>query len=201
MSNGVDYLYERNVIGEVNDMLVGAISAIVLTSLTYFVGYLLKPHYNKIVILAFVSLSLFIIYAISVEALLKPIINRKRYDDMLAGGSLDDFSRWFIRGNGGSSFPSGHTALSGVILFICCLPDIIKGCKLNKMLLYFIGLVYILLMAFARIQIGRHFLSDTIFSTIIMSLGILIILRSKVYKKLVSILIENKYYDSNNLLN
>ncbi|MEG2931207.1 MAG: hypothetical protein RR825_05420, partial [Ruthenibacterium sp.] len=43
--------------------------------------------------------------------LLKLIWNRTRFDDMLAAGSFADFTAWtHPLGNGGTSFPSGHTA-------------------------------------------------------------------------------------------
>lgn len=182
LKNGIDYLVEKNVMKEINIFLI-ALIGLILTLITYFIGYYNRRHYNKMVALTFITLALFITYLIGVELILKPLFSRTRFDDM--NGVYDSFTNWYIRGNGGSSFPSGHTALSAIILFICCLPDIFKNMKINKKVLYIISLLYIALMAFARIQIGRHFLSDVVFSIIYMHLGFLIIVKSKAYKKYV----------------
>ena len=62
------------------------------------------------------------------------------------------------------SFPSGHTHAAGLSYVLICLPDIFK--KLNKrkyrILFYIIPIVYTGFVAFYRIRVGAHFMSDVV---------------------------------------
>ena len=63
------------------------------------------------------------------------------------------------------SFPSGHTHAAGLSYVLICLPDLFK--RLNKrkyrILFYIISIFYTGFVAFYRIRVGAHFMSDVVF--------------------------------------
>lgn len=115
---------------------------------------------------------------------LKTLWQRTRFDDMMAAGNLDLFTPWYRPlGNGGSSFPSGHTANAAcifVLIFIC---DAFAATKKQRIASYVASWAYIGFTAIERIIIGRHFLSDTLAAAGLMALVVLVIRRTKWYKK------------------
>ena len=59
------------------------------------------------------------------------------------------------------SFPSGHTSVCALTMFGVVLFPFITGKELKRQVLYFyIGLAYTLFVAFTRILVGAHYLSD-----------------------------------------
>lgn len=88
---------------------------------------------------------------------------RTRFDDMLAVGSFDAYTPWYLPfGNGGSSFPSGHTANAAGIFVLLILCDLFPSWARQRKLVLTACWAWIIAMAAARILIGRHFLSDTL---------------------------------------
>lgn len=95
--------------------------------------------------------------------LLKVIWNRARFDEMLAAGSFDGFTPWYLPfGNGGSSFPSGHTAAACGVLLVLLAMDVFPSLAKHRTAVGVLCTLYIALMAVCRVMIGRHFLSDTV---------------------------------------
>lgn len=95
--------------------------------------------------------------------LLKVIWNRARFDEMLAAGSFDGFTPWYLPfGNGGSSFPSGHTAAACGVLLVLLAMDVFPSLAKHRTAVGVLCTLYIVLMAVCRVMIGRHFLSDTV---------------------------------------
>lgn len=80
--------------------------------------------------------------------------------------SLADFTPWYMpQGfNGYFSFPSGHTANATVILtttyYFGFIPEKYKKVK---PILYTLLAVWIVLVAFSRVAVGAHYLSDVLF--------------------------------------
>lgn len=115
---------------------------------------------------------------------LKMLWQRTRFDDMMAAGSFEAFTPWYhIMGNGGSSFPSGHTANAVSILLLIVLCDLfaVRGAK--RVAAYAVSWGYIGAMAFARILIGRHYLSDTLAAAGIMAILFFVMRRLPLYKR------------------
>ena len=113
-----------------------------------------------------------ILYCISTNTvvfILKNIWQRTRYADMAAAGSFELFTPWYQFGNGGSSFPSGHTAAACGILLLLLLPHLFTKFNYKGRMLLIISYFYIAISAYSRLVLGRHFLSDTFVSTIIAS--------------------------------
>ncbi len=114
---------------------------------------------------------------------LKTIWQRTRFDDMVAAGSFDAFTPWYMPfGNGGSSMPSGHTANAAGILILIVLCDLFPKWNKNRKAVYAICWGYIALMAAARIVIGRHFLSDTLAASGLMAILLFALRSSRPYK-------------------
>ena len=80
------------------------------------------------------------------------------------------------------SFPSGHTGNAACALLLGVLPVICQKLKGKENLLFFIGVIFTLTVAFSRIIVGAHFLTDV---TIGMSVTFLIevIFVYKLWKK------------------
>lgn len=101
----------------------------------------------------------------------KGIWQRTRFDDMAAVGDFSAFTRWTrLPGNGGSSFPSGHTASAGVLLVLVCACRLFESCRDDEAGFLFVGYGFAGAVAFGRLLIGRHYLSDTMAALVIDSL-------------------------------
>lgn len=121
--------------------------------------------------------------------LLKYIWQRTRFDDMMAAGSFADFTPWYTPfGNGGSSFPSGHTAKAVAILLLIVLCDVLAAKKWQRNLAYAVSWLYIAAMAYSRLVMGRHFLSDTLAGAGLIALLLFIMRRIPFYKKQLALL-------------
>lgn len=58
------------------------------------------------------------------------------------------------------SFPSGHSGNAACAMLLCVLPLITQQCKGKETVLFMIGVLFMLIVAFSRIIMGAHFLSD-----------------------------------------
>lgn len=90
--------------------------------------------------------------------LIKSIMDRSRFADIiLQEGS---FTKWFKKGVGGDSMPSGHVA-SFVALFSCIpLYNKLKKNTLKPWIEYLILMILAIIVALSRISNGSHFMSD-----------------------------------------
>lgn len=117
---------------------------------------------------------------------IKTFWQRTRFDDMMNSGmhALEHFTAWFSpMGNGGSSFPSGHTANAAGILLLILLCDLFPKIKKYDIGVKIFCWVYIASMAISRIIIGRHYLSDTLAASAIMGLLFLALFHNRIYQK------------------
>ncbi len=165
---------------------VAAIIIVIIFNLgMYAVGYFFANEelgFKKlltiglVIVLAFGLLHLF-------TNVFKIMANRPRYRFLAwenNGYSIDNFAPWYkwafgkklATSNSDSlkSFPSGHT---GSMAIVCLLPTAFLAfkrtseSKLAKYLGYCIPFVFVIVMGFARIVNGAHFLSDVSFATIL----------------------------------
>ncbi len=92
----------------------------------------------------------------------KIIWGRVRFRDLLAAGSYDAFTPWYhpngITGN--KSFPSGHTGSAGMSYLMMFMPYISKKYEKKTALCFILPLVYTSIVAFTRLVMGAHYLSD-----------------------------------------
>ncbi len=93
---------------------------------------------------------------------MKLLWGRVRYRDLLAAGSNDAFTSFLkINGyNGNRSFPSGHTASAATIYLAMFLPQLSKKCRQHRWLCFCVPFVYTSLVAYTRLVMGAHYLSD-----------------------------------------
>lgn len=105
---------------------------------------------------------------------------RVRFRDLLKAGSFDAFTPWYhLNGlTGNKSFPSGHTGGAAVSYTMLFLPYISKKWNDKKALSFIIPLVYSSTVAFTRLVMGAHYLSDVTaggfiaFTTVIVAIKI-----------------------------
>ncbi len=119
-------------------------------------------------------LSIFLIFASIVAVVssvisinvLKYIWGRPRYREMMADGdfALKAFTPWYkINGftlHGHHSFPSGHTCSAANLLVLCALGEVFSEQEKKTTMYAFFCAVYIFAMAYSRMVLGAHFLSD-----------------------------------------
>lgn len=130
--------------------------------------------------------SAFLVMQQVITYVLKLVWGRMRFDDMILSGKEELFTPWFQPfGPGGSSFPSGHTANAACILVLLFLCDLFPQWARHKKLILIICWSYIAIMAYSRILIGRHFLTDTLASCVIVGLLFSAFHNSKFYQKAV----------------
>lgn len=114
---------------------------------------------------------------------LKTLWQRTRFDDMLSLGSFENFTPWYRPfGFSGSSFPSGHTANAAGVFILIILCDIFPSWNKKRKWVYAGIWFYIVLMAFSRVLIGRHYFSDTLAASGIMAILFFVLRRTKWYK-------------------
>lgn len=108
---------------------------------------------------------------LAVIRFMKGIWQRTRFDDLLKAGDFSDFTTWLqVPGNGGNSFPSGHTASMGVILILVVACRLFEACRDDEAGFLFLGYGVTAATAFGRMLIGRHYLSDTLCAILVDSL-------------------------------
>lgn len=140
-------------------------------------------HRDKLRQIAILSIIIMFVQITVIEGM-KYLWGRVRFRDLLASGSYDAFTPWYqINGiNGNKSFPSGHTAGAGMSYLMMAFPYLSKKWERRKTLCFVISLVYTSVVAFTRLVMGAHYLSDVAMGGIV-SFTIVIIAFSLYEKK------------------
>lgn len=114
---------------------------------------------------------------------IKYLWGRVRFRDLLAVGNYDAFTPWFHPNgiNGNKSFPSGHTAGAGMSYLMMLLPFCTDRFKGKEKLCFLLPFAYTSLVAFSRLIMGAHYLSDVAVGGAISFTIVLIAL--KIYEK------------------
>ena len=141
-----------------------------------YLGYLVGKKANNpqlwilmVVGAFFIGLSLII-----GTTVVKNIFHRPRYRIAVADGCCDFYPWWErchdyksimnffeIGKEEFKSFPSGHTSVCALTMFGVILYPFVTGKELKHQVLYFyIGMAYTLFVAFTRMLVGAHYLSD-----------------------------------------
>jgi len=112
---------------------------------------------------------------------LKFVNKRVRFRAMNAQGDFDYFTPWYVingfpenfknlaqslgTNDAIRSFPSGHTTAAGITFSLIAVPYISKtfSDKTGKGIFYVISIAYTGLVAYGRMRMGAHYLSDVIF--------------------------------------
>lgn len=91
---------------------------------------------------------------------------RPRFREMVADGDIyfSAFTPWYKPNgftlHGHHSFPSGHTCAAATLLSLCALEEVFPEAENRKQTIAFIIGLYIFSMAYSRLVLGAHFLSD-----------------------------------------
>lgn len=112
---------------------------------------------------------------------MKYLWGRVRFRDLLAQESYDAFTPWYVLNgiNGNKSFPSGHTAGAGMSYLLMLFPFVFDKFKNKKQLCFWIPCIYTSIVAFTRLVMGAHYLSDVTvggavsFSIVLIAMAIL----------------------------
>ena len=100
---------------------------------------------------------------LSVVEIVKAFWGRVRFRDLLKAGSFDAFTQWYMPNgiNGNKSFPSGHTGGASMSYLIMMFPFINREKWLKRSWLCFlVPFVFTSTVAFTRLVVGAHYLSD-----------------------------------------
>ena len=145
--------------------VMGVVSAALFTPLTlYLVGRIDAEKKKKwLIFFGFASIVCILTNIILVN-LIKYIWGRPRFREMAAAGDFSIFTNWYkINGftlHGHHSFPSGHTASATVLFVFCALVEVFPERKEKEGTTAFIVGLYTFTMAYSRLVLGAHFLSD-----------------------------------------
>ncbi|MTK11828.1 MAG: phosphatase PAP2 family protein, partial [Clostridiaceae bacterium] len=134
---------------------------------------------------AIVGVLTFVFVLITINSI-KYVWGRERYRHMIAEGSFNRFSMWFIphgpaSGDDFMSFPSGHSANSAVMIWITLIPTFADSMKNKKNWLLLFAVVWMIMVTTSRVIIGAHFASDVTMGATI-SLIIFTVLKNKYIK-------------------
>lgn len=132
-------------------------------------AYLVKRKGNpdtlkKLKPLAYGGIVFGILYRVSIDPI-KDLVARTRFHEMIDPTICNDpnfylYTPWYMHGNGGSSFPSGHTASGAAAFLSLTLCDALDCCKNKERLFFVLSWSYTWLLGFTRMIMGKHFLTD-----------------------------------------
>jgi membrane-associated phospholipid phosphatase len=99
----------------------------------------------------------------------KIVWGRVRMRDLIADGSYEQFTAWYLPQGitGHKSFPSGHTAGAGISYLAMFLPMFSDKCKKHKALCFVVPFIYTSVVAYTRMVMGAHYLSDVTMGAIV----------------------------------
>lgn len=143
---------------------------------------------------AFVILSLagviVMFVQLGVTDIMKTLWGRVRFRDLIKQGSYDAFTPWYHPNgnNGNRSFPSGHTAGAAMSYLMMFFPFVSKTWEKRKGLCFFIPLIYTSVVAYTRLVMGAHYLSDVTVGGIIGFTCVIIAIK----------ILDKKYFSSCN---
>lgn len=131
-------------------------------------------------VLAIAGIAVMVVQLSCIEGM-KYLWGRVRFRDLLADGSYDAFTPWYVLNgiNGNKSFPSGHTAGAGMSYLLMLFPFVFDEFKDKKQLCFWLPCVYTSIVAFTRLVMGAHYLSDVTvggivsFSLVLLAMAIL----------------------------
>lgn len=167
------------------------LSGVILIAPCVLFGYFtIKKNDNPEVIYSLVVLSIVLFICFIIPPVLKSFCHRPRFRYLEAHGyelyhpwyrNFSDYKNYSKFGDNEAfqSFPSGHIGTSAtIIMSLCFFPKFKEFLKGKEGLLMIIGFVYTLFVAFSRVFVGAHFVTDVSFSglvcIILMTIGIII---------------------------
>jgi membrane-associated phospholipid phosphatase len=157
------------------------IAFVIMTLSSMFTYFLAGVDDKNVLLKAGLTILIAMLIQLAIVTVLKGLAERPRYRYLIVSSNATAFRDWWnwdpsnfmgmiLKGEDGlKSFPSGHTATSSV----CFLLPLLASTKPNKLfkgeeaVLFILGGLYTLIIAYARISAGAHFLSDVSFGALI----------------------------------
>lgn len=149
----------------------------------FMLSSLVKPKYLKSLAICSLIVVFTAILSQGLTQVIKPLFGRARYRLMNVTGDFSEFTRWYQLGIGKSvsptqiamgiekdgykSFPSGHTTAAAIVLTLMSLPYLFNFDKMRSRLISFVTILFTVIVAFSRLVMGAHYLTDVTFATII----------------------------------
>lgn len=156
------YYFGKYFFLEENRMLFSILWGVGFGVVALLTGSLIPREWmKKLRAAAWIGVIAMTIQLLCVEGL-KYLWGRVRFRDLLAAGNYDAFTSWFHPNgiNGNKSFPSGHTAGAGMSYLMMLLPFCTERFKGKERLCFLLPFAYTSLVAFSRLIMGAHYLSD-----------------------------------------
>ena len=143
---------------------VGVVYGIGVAAIALFVGqYIRIPEKLKkpLCVLAVTGIIVMFVEIGAVEAI-KALWGRVRFRDLLKAGSYEAFTPWYHPNgiNGNQSFPSGHTGNAALSFLMLLLPYVSEKWNKHRVWCFVIPLIFTAVLAFTRLVMGAHYLSD-----------------------------------------
>jgi len=154
-------------LGALHYTAIALLSVFFAVMVKIIVEKLPKKTLGKMFIPALVTAATLIAIFFCVE-LLKLVWGRVRLREIVAANDVTLFSSWFAPNwfSGSKSFPSGHTAniTSMMMIVVWLSPD---ASEKKRRIIYAAVLSVTAIVAFSRLCVGAHYLTDTLFGFII----------------------------------
>ncbi|MFX1328463.1 MAG: phosphatase PAP2 family protein [Promethearchaeota archaeon] len=150
--------------------------------LTIFLIFTFNKDWTKYRKISTVVIALAILNPLLFIRITKVLCGRVRFYD-LTYPSFIEYTPWFLPPgptSSGRSFPSGHTAMSFMLLPLLILVKDYEWKDLRKILLTILVVGWAIFVGLSRVVIGAHYASDVLFSGMMASI-ITIILYKKIY--------------------
>lgn len=158
------YYFSEHFFTEANQLLFGIVYGVGFSLAVLLSGKLVNiPESIKkpLAALAVAGIAVMAAQLLAVEGM-KYLWGRVRFRDLLAAGSYEAFTPWYVINgiNGNKSFPSGHTAGAAMSFLAMLLPYISKTAYKHRQLCFYIPFVYTCTVGVTRLIMGAHYLSD-----------------------------------------
>lgn len=158
------YYFAKHFFVEENNLAFGIVYGVGFSLVLILAAKFIKiPEHLKrpIAVLAIAGIAVMAVQLLAVEGM-KYLWGRVRFRDLLAAGSYDAFTPWYVINgiNGNKSFPSGHTAGAAMSFLAMLLPYISKKAYEHRQLCFVLPFIYTCVVAVTRLVMGAHYLSD-----------------------------------------
>lgn len=158
------YYFAKHFFVEENNLAFGIVYGVGFSLVLILTAKFIKiPEHLKrpIAVLAIAGIAVMAVQLLAVEGM-KYLWGRVRFRDLLAAGSYDAFTPWYVINgiNGNKSFPSGHTAGAAMSFLAMLLPYVSKKAYEHRQLCFILPFLYTCVVAVTRLVMGAHYLSD-----------------------------------------
>ncbi|MBQ9229230.1 MAG: phosphatase PAP2 family protein [Eubacterium sp.] len=162
-------------------LAVGIVFGLGIGAIALYIGqYFHVPEQlkNPLIILSVAGIAVLFAQLATIEVT-KYLWGRVRFRDLLKQGSYDAFTAWYHPNglNGNKSFPSGHTAGAAMSYLMLLLPYISKKWEKHRVWCFVLPLVFTSVVAYTRLVMGAHYLSDVTVGGVIGFTAVLIAIK------------------------